>query len=652
MTIERKLLGISPSGGATDVADVFSTDVYTGTGSGQTIYNGIDLKNEGGLVWVKNRGASANHCLFDSVRGSGGTQDKRIFSNSSAAETTGACDWAGFEQGYEGAPNGFVLNGNGSSDRINQSGQKYVSWAFRKKEKFFDIQTYDGTGSAGLSVAHDLGVIPAFMLVKAYGGSGASGTGNWFVWSNQINFGNGYAHLNLTNAWETDASNIFGNGSSFVHPTDTHFTIGGYSDINYRSGSDYKKYIAYLFASNDSEDAEDQMIKCSSFTSSSANQVINLGWEPQFVLVKSSSNNMSWYIFDTTRGIVAGGNDSILAPNDALAEETASQYLEVTPTGFISHFNTLAGSRNYIFVAIRAPMMVEPKAATDVFAVDAAGSGVAPAFESGFPVDLAIYRNVSSTVGNTLGTRMLGTGELFTNNNAAIAGSGAVKWDFSNGFYNSTSRSASYYSWMWKRAKGYFDVVAYSGNSTAKNVAHSLGVAPEMMWVKKRSGQEGWAVYHKLNGGTHFARLESNASYIANNGLWNNTDTTASVFRVGTDTEVNQSGQKYIAYLFASLAGISKVGSFSGSTGNVVNVECGFAPRLVLIKKSNGTGNWLLFDTVRGIVSGNDAKIQLDLTDPQNSATDYIDPYSTGFSLSLDTEINENGKSFIFYAIA
>ena len=644
MTIERKLLGTSPSGGATDVADVFSTDVYTGNGNTQTITNGIDLDGKGGMVWLKSRSNDTWHKISDTERGA----NKLLYPNEEDGESTVANTTTSFNS------NGFSLGagGSGNANDVNKNGRTYVSWTFRKKEKFFDIQTYNGTGSAGLSVAHDLGVIPAFMIVKAYGGSGATGTGNWFVWSNQINFGNNYAHLNLTNAWETDGSNIFGNGSSFVHPTDTHFTIGGYSHINYRSGSDYKKYIAYLFASNDSEDAEDQMIKCSSFTSSSANQVINLGWEPQFILVKSSSNNMSWYIFDTARGIVTSGNDSILAPNDSLAEETASQYLEVTPTGFISHFNTLAGSRNYIFVAIRAPMMVEPKAATDVFAVDAAGSGVAPAFESGFPVDFAIYRNVSSTVGNTLGTRMLGTGELFTNNNAAIAGSGAVKWDFSNGFYNSKSRSASYYSWMWKRAKGYFDVVAYSGSGSAKNVAHSLGVAPEMMWVKKRSGTEGWAVYHKLNGGTHFARLESNATYVANNGLWNNTDTTASVFRVGTDTEVNQSGQTYIAYLFASLAGISKVGSFSGSTGNVVNVECGFAPRLVLIKKSNGTGNWLLFDTVRGIVSGNDAKIQLDLTDPQNSATDYIDPYSTGFSLSLDTEINENGKSFIFYAIA
>ena len=52
-----------------DITDVFSTYLYTGTGSAQTITNGIDLDGEGGLVWTKSRSAARNHSLHDSARG-------------------------------------------------------------------------------------------------------------------------------------------------------------------------------------------------------------------------------------------------------------------------------------------------------------------------------------------------------------------------------------------------------------------------------------------------------------------------------------------------------------------------------------------------------------------------------------------------------
>ena len=654
MTIERKVgMGIAgqPSGGAPDVADVFSVDVWDNEGSSATITSGLDSTDSDVMIWAKQRDGTGDHYLADTVRGI----TKYMRSNSANMESTNSEVFASTSS--TGYAVGSILGG---------STQSYVGWQFKKKEKFFDIVTWNGNSTAGRQISHSLNSPVGMIIVKR---TNANGQG-WAVYHRSANYNFRTGYYNTYNAGKS-VYNLHGtggpnSGASSWNNTDAtsdHFTVGNGANVNQTGGT----YVAYLFADNSTEDAEKQMIKCNYYwgNANANGPIVELGWEPQWLLIRPSSTN-NWLIYDNIRGVPRAnseynsGKSQELWPNLNSAENwdgNNANKIEFNSTGFqiksaSATHNKTSDSKGHLFVAIRAPLMQEPKAATDVFSVDAAGSGVAPSFESGFPVDFAIYRNVSSVVGNNLGTRMLGTGELFTNNNAAIAGSGAVKWDFSNGFFNSTSRSASYYAWMWKRAKGYMDLVAFSGSGSAKNVAHSLGVAPEMMWVKKRSGQEGWAVYHKLNGGTHFARLESNASYIANNGLWNNTDTTASVFRVGTDTEVNQSGQTYIAYLFASLAGISKVGSFSGSTGNVVNVECGFAPRLVLIKKSNGTGNWLLFDTVRGIVSGNDAKIQLDLTDPQNSATDYIDPYSTGFSLSLDTEINENGKSFIFYAIA
>ena len=613
-----------PSGDTANVADVFSTFLYTGTGSNQTINNGIDLAGEGGLVWCKQRDQARDNLLFDTERSAG----NYLISNQSAAQVSKADTLTSFNT------NGFSVGSDSSGSMgINLNDDKQVSWTFRKKEKFFDIVTFTGNSSTQ-TIAHDLGGPVGMIIIKT-----SSHTDDWNIWHRSIPTN----HLRLDTA--AKRSDITGGTA----PTDTHFTLN--NDNGYNGSG--RTYVAYVFGDDSSEDADNQMIKCGSYnTSGSGTGSANLGWEPQFIMMKRSDGGSGMFMYDTMRGLeVAGRTSTRLYANVSNDEYAGTANINITPTGFNDAGN-VASNANIVYMAIRAPMMKEPEAATEVFAVDAAGSGALPAWVGGFPVDFALYRNVSSAVGTGAGTRMLGTGELFTNNNAAFAGSGAVTWDFSNGFYNSNSRSASYYSWMWKRAKGYFDVVAYTGTGSPRTLAHSLGVVPEMIVCKSRSTTGGWQTYHKTTGNTKYLYWNQNYPAQTSSSVWNNTTPTDSVFTVGNGGELNGNNIRYVAYLFASVAGISKVGSFNGSTGNVVNVECGFAPRFVLIKKHNGNGNWLLFDTVRGIVAGNDAKIQLDVTDAQNSATDYIDPYGTGFSLSLDTEINENGKSFIFYAIA
>jgi hypothetical protein len=214
-------------------------------------------------------------------------------------------------------------------------------------------------------------------------------------------------------------------------------------------------------------------------------------------------------------------------------------------------------------------------------------------------------------------------------------------------------------AWMWKRAPSYFDVVAYTGTGSNRTVSHNLSAVPEMIWTKNRDASANWCVYHKgLNGGTNpenykvFLNL-TNAESTGSN-RWNDTAPTSSVFSVGTSSQTNGSGNDMIAYLFATVAGVSKVGSYTGNAGaSTINVDCGFSSgaRFVLIKESSGTGDWWVFDTVRGLVAGNDAALKLNTTDAESSF-DYIDPYSGGFSLQTNSGINTNNATFIFYAIA
>jgi len=124
---------------------------------------------------------------------------------------------------------------------------------------------------------------------------------------------------------------------------------------------------------------------------------------------------------------------------------------------------------------------------------------------------------------------------------------------------------------------------------------------------------------------------------------------------VGIDSEVNASGETYLNYLFATCAGVSKVGSYTG-TGTTLQIDCGFTAgaRFVLIKRTNTTGDWYVWDSARGIIAGNDPYLLLNSTAAEVTSTDYIDTYSAGFEISstAPAAINASGGTFVFLAIA
>jgi hypothetical protein len=174
------------------------------------------------------------------------------------------------------------------------------------------------------------------------------------------------------------------------------------------------------------------------------------------------------------------------------------------------------------------------------------------------------------------------------------------------------------------------------------------------MIVKSRTGTQNWPVYSAPLGNTKGLFLNlTNAS--ANNSDWNNTTPTASVFSIGSGSRVNDAAATYVAYLFATCPGVSKVGSYTGN-GTTQTIDCGFAggARFVLIKRTDSTGDWYVYDTARGIVSGNDPYLLLNSTAAERTITDFIDPVSTGFALDSTAlaTINVSGGSYIFLAIA
>ena len=419
------------------------------------------------------------------------------------------------------------------------------------------------------------------------------------------------------------------------------------------------------------ENGDQAIIKCGSYKgngSDSEDIDVHLGWEPTWLLVKQTANSGNWQLVDSATSWPVSGNWETLRPNlDQAAHDSNETGIQLTATGFkvvknYGNFNT--DGDTHMFVAIRRPdpLVQKPQLATDVFAMDTGnGSSTIPTFDSGFPVDFALNKDPSTTDNIRVTARLMSGGYLRTNTDVEQLTYAGYTFDSNVGWANSGS-SSSVQSWMWKRHAG-FDVVAYKGNSNAggvfQTINHNLGKTPEMIWIKNRTESRHWIVGHKgLDGGTnpwqHYAVLNSGADENGSlssgvNVKWGNGAPNATHFNVGDWNTVNENDKEFIAMLFASVDGISKVGYYTG-TGSAQTITLGFQPRFLIIKKVSATGDWYVIDSLRGWDSAENY-IQLQSSDAQGP-NDFGSNATNGITLSTSSLNNNSGDKYIYYAHA
>jgi len=627
-------------GGPLYVEDVFATHLYDGNSSTQTITNGLDLAGEGGMVWHKRRdGTAENHSLYDTERGAA----KALRSNGTNAES---------DKGTGGLTS---FNSDGYTYGTHQeTGYDYVGWSFRKAEKFFDVVTWTGNGVAGRQIPHSLGSAPGFITTKR-----TDGADNW----KSYHVGNPSPAED--HVIELDNTNAAGNESIWndTAPTSTNFTVSAGGAINANGYT----YVAYLFASDAGgfgEDGDENIIKCGSYTGAGGGTpvAVNLGFEPQFMLIKSAVGG-DWNLFDNSRGVYTGGEDARLWANKSDTESFGVNAIEFTATGcnIIDMVNN--SSDLHIYIAIRRPMKT-PETGTEVFASpEYTGNG-----SSGKKVtsninmasgSMAIFGNTSSS-GNfrRIYDSLRGPGKFYYPNDPrpeSTDSTGLVEFLQDgvtvNADSNVNSSGGIYSMFSFKRATGFFDIASRKSTQTGVQPAqyHNLGVVPEMM-ISKSDSSGGFYVYHSALGLSKYLSLDSTNAQQSFAAF--GSTLTATRFQ----DYATGSNQQVINYLFATLAGVSKVGSYAGATGSDVNVDCGFTAgaRFVLIKRANSTGGWYVWDSVRGIISGDDPYLLLNDTDAEVTNTDYIDPLSSGFTVTAaaPAQLNTTNDTYIFLAIA
>jgi len=314
---------------------------WTGTGAVRSINTGFKPD----FVWIKERGDTGGHVLYDTVRGA----TKHLASHSTNAEATDTDALTSFNN-Y-----GFSLGSGYTVVSVNGSTRTYVGWAWKaggnsntfnindvgyatasaagltagtitptgasvNTKSGFSIITYTGNGSQNATISHGLGVRPSLHILK-----NRTTTSNWVVLSQSIDGSLDYAYLNSTAAFGNAAQNA---------PTSSVFSVWNDTDSNANGNN----YVAYCWAEIPG------FSKFGSFTGngSSDGPVIITGFSPRWLLIKRTDASNDWWMWDTARSNTGNPVDEWLSPNRADAEYANDADFDFLSNGFKIRTNSAA----------------------------------------------------------------------------------------------------------------------------------------------------------------------------------------------------------------------------------------------------------------------------------------------------------------------
>jgi len=257
--------------------------------------------------------------------------------------------------------------------------------------------------------------------------------------------------------------------------------------------------------------------------------------------------------------------------------------------------------------------------------------------EGSFDSDL--YGAVTSYLSNGFTVTAGSSNAAFVN----LTGQTYVGWAWNAGNANTTNTSGSVTSIVRANPTAGFSIVTYTATAADPiTVGHGLGVAPSMFMVKSRSASgTDWFVYHSSLGATKNLRLNTTAAAATATNVWNDTAPTSSV--ITTSNAINTNGITYVAYCFAPIAGYSAFGSYTGNgSTDGTFVYLGFRPRFVMVKRTDSTGAWVIWDSARDTYNVAEKGLLANSSNAEDT-TNYIDFLSNGFKLR-NTFGSQNGS--------
>ena len=255
------------------------------------------------------------------------------------------------------------------------------------------------------------------------------------------------------------------------------------------------------------------------------------------------------------------------------------------------------------------------------------------------------------TFGNSDGYVMRDDGTFLNENSGSY-----VAWGWkANGGTTSSDSNGDVSSTVQVNDKAGFSIVQYTGNLTSSGnttVGHGLSKAPEFIIRKGRNQAERWAVSHiGLTSFNYMLELNSTAAEADKSGNGSMSAPTTTVFSNNYTDGYAVNGTTYIAYCWHSVDGYSKFGSYIGNySTDGPFVYTGFRPKMLFVKRADGTNSWFVWDTTRTTFNKMNSYLYWDLTNAEE--TGYaIDVLSNGFKIKgQNNATNNSGGTFIFGA--
>lgn len=255
------------------------------------------------------------------------------------------------------------------------------------------------------------------------------------------------------------------------------------------------------------------------------------------------------------------------------------------------------------------------------------------------------------------------TGRSGTGSNQVITGGNDnsytfVAWSWLAGNTTSANTDGDISSTVSVNSTAGFSIVKYSGSGTGgQTVGHGLGAKPDAIILKAAENGQQWASYWAPLGATKYMRFNAQGVAETSSLRWSNTEPTTSVFTIGTDGEVNTSGEDHIAYCFKSITGYSKIGKYTGNgSTDGTFVYTGFKPAWIMMKATdNATAeHWFVYDVKRRTYNVMDNGLVSNAnTNEFSSANNYFDITSNGFKQrTVDGRQNSSGTTYIYMAFA
>ncbi len=200
-----------------------------------------------------------------------------------------------------------------------------------------------------------------------------------------------------------------------------------------------------------------------------------------------------------------------------------------------------------------------------------------------------------------------------------------------------------------------FSITRYTGTAANATVGHGLGVKPDSVILKRRTGGDSdWMVFHKDLGNTKNIRLNTTSSQYTTSNIWNNTDPTSSAVNIGTSSAVNGNGSTYVMYCFSEVASFSKFGSYTGNgSSDGTFVFTGFKPAFVIFKYASGSAQWNIRDIARDTDNPTEKYLLPSDSGAEGTSSHEIDFLSNGFKhRGTGSAFNSNGGTYIYLAFA